>query len=209
MPSLRTALRWTLLVFFGVLVAPVVSEFPIRWAEKKGLYDNAEGFLVWALALPRVITSLPGFWTLFASVGALTAGLWLDLMLRRKEERRVIDLRFLGSEMKLFSGTLAGFVDDQMETRRDDPFRESAKLESYLETLKRHGIKRLDKLDGYDKWAKYTLLGRYFHFVGTFLADGHPRKANAWTRDFNKKLRTGFSKEAFNSVLKAWREEGT
>jgi hypothetical protein len=85
--AVRTTARRILGAVFALVCIPVVGDFFVEFARRRGVYDNPEGAVSTAVSF---VVGIANYWWypwLVFGVVCFGAGVWLDWLLRRREGR--------------------------------------------------------------------------------------------------------------------------
>jgi hypothetical protein len=94
----------TALSFLG----PVAAEILKRWLDRNGYLDHPEQGLAWLLSVLASSTEQPWFYPIVAALAGLTAGLWLEEVLRRWDGERAQEMHKLGLRLTALAHGVRG-----------------------------------------------------------------------------------------------------
>ncbi|MEC9368414.1 MAG: hypothetical protein VX871_06950 [Pseudomonadota bacterium] len=96
MANVRTRVRFWISIALAAIVIPivvsVVGEFFIEWAREEGWYEKPSERIEGAMSALSAFVFQAWFLLIGAFVCGLSAGLWLDVLLRKKEQVATISL---------------------------------------------------------------------------------------------------------------------
>lgn len=86
MPGLRRFLRWILSAFAVCVVVPVVGDVAVQVAKRSPFYEHAPQRVEAAMNWLAAIAADPTYRLVASFIVGLTLGMWLDTLLRRREQ---------------------------------------------------------------------------------------------------------------------------
>jgi hypothetical protein len=182
MLKLAQLARFILATVFTAMFVPVVTDMSRRYAEKQGWIEHPEQAAGWLMSVLLAVAQWPWFYPMFALVGGLTAGAWLDWLLRKFDGSREARRRTLGWEMV----NLANAV------QQEGPNLHYIRPRVTSLFIKIHKARLWHP--SYEVFRLPTgFLPTYLRMVGQLLADGHFREARVHSLQ---------AKEAFEQQLK-------
>jgi hypothetical protein len=143
---------------FTLFVIPVAVEFLKPMAKSIGLYNRPLEAAGTVMNFFLSLAELPSLRTTVFGLGALSAGLWLDWLLRKLDRSRAEGRKNLGKEMQTVAGNMNEAPPDL-----DLPH-------CYAQL-----ISTRTKAKGFGLWVpdRFDLRHMSDVFVGTLLSDGH------------------------------------
>src|ERR671931_1598673 len=96
--KLASLVRWLLLAILVPLAIPVATVSSMRWAESRGWYSPGEPG-GWLIAKLVAIGELPWLLPVVLVVAGLTAGAWLDWLIRNLDHTRADERVEIGNEL--------------------------------------------------------------------------------------------------------------
>lgn len=179
---MRRFLRWLFLSIFATLllaiIAGVLGEFFIEVARERGWYDKPSATLgTMVMVLSSLVSSTwflvgTGFW------GGLTAGMWLDTIMRRAEPSPVV----LASTLTYQARKLSEFVTKAGNRPVDyaPPGMES-EVESVMLRLRQFGI--IDpRGNTTDVVLRAAMAAHFFQTIEPFLAHNQIKEARRYAK---------------------------
>jgi hypothetical protein len=106
--SLRKTVRVLATGTFVLLLAPVVGDFFVEIARENGFYNNATAKVQAVVDWLQSIFGEQGFFWLLFGIGGLAAGLWLDVLLKRREPERPDPVVQMAERLGYFMGMTPG-----------------------------------------------------------------------------------------------------
>lgn len=184
--------RWVLLALFLPVVLPVMAEFAKRLVDSLGWYEHPEQAAGWLMGTLTGFAQVPWVFPTALILGGLTAGAWLDWLLRRLDGSRAARRKDIGRELL----SLAAMV----QSRQDGWHGE---WPNNIHDLWPLTMSIFIKAEQIGIWAPTgqpyeikaptgpNILINYLRFVGTMLADGHFTQARKRANQLKGALENG------------------
>jgi hypothetical protein len=186
--KLASLVRWLLLAILVPLAIPVATVSSTRWAESRGWYSPGEpgGWLTTLVA----IGELPWLLPVVLVVAGLTAGAWLDWLIRKLDHTRAAERVEIGNELL----HLANRVASRQEGIRNE-------WPANVHDLRPSIMSAFIKVERIGVWAPVdqpygrldgaNILVNYLQLVGTMLSEGHFKQARKRAAQVRAFLETG------------------